>query len=343
MAPPSQLVFPIVVWGDNYIDTFLQLALPTFLAAENLPYCASKIRTKLILISDVAGIEKLRASGAVDRAGQICEVELKASIEIPTSVPLNKYHVMAAAHHDVIKSLQGVDAVVGILSPDCLINNGCLKFALDKILSGFDSVLAAGPRAGLRGVRQELMNRAIDGALALNSRELVGILCRHFHPISRSVMFSERNFTTMPSCLYWMAADNSFVARYFHLHPLMVKIRPAVRFPDQHRGTVDATLIDDADVTLATSYVCENSDELVIVEVTDENVMHIHTRMIIFKSVFIYRWSKAWANARHVRAFLTYKFCFRGSDVSLVAATSRSQRDCRLLDRLLRRGLVEPN
>ena len=340
MTPPQQLVLPIVVWGDAYIDTFLQLALPTFLAPGNLPYCATHIPTRLIVVTDEAGATKLRNAENVHRAAKIGTVEIRPDIDLSLTANVNKYAVMAAAHHGVVRELQGTHSLICILSPDCLLNDTCLQFAYDKMLEGSNAVLVAGPRAGLQGIRRELGYAIHRDQLTLTSRELVSLLCRNFHPISRSLFVSARKFSTMPSCLYWKVSEVSFVARYFHLHPLMVRILPDVIFPESHKGTVDATLIDDANVSVGDSYVCENSDDMVIVEMTDENSMHIPAKYIFCKTIFIYRWSRVWANARHVSNFMRYTFLFRGDEASVSTSVRRARRDCRVLDYFLCRSVM---
>jgi hypothetical protein len=139
----------------------------------------------------------------------------------------------------------------------------------------------------------------------------------------------------MPSCLYWRAARQSLVARYFHLHPLFVRLSRNTVIPKRHTGTVDSTLIEDAGVQMASCYVCEDSDEMAIVELTDASAMHIPTQWRPFKSLFIYRWSRMWANERHVRNFLSHIFIFRGDEMIPNYALEKADDDTRLLRFLL--------
>ena len=338
MSNPDQLVFPIVVWGEKYLETFTKLALPTFLASGNIPYCASRLKTRLIIITDEDGAAFLESAEEFKFARETCEVEVRSEVRLPTSTVMNKYALMAAAHHSVIKELQGSHSIVGILSPDCLISDGTLGRSLDWVVSGFSAVLAPGPRAGLQGVMRSLRDKVVGGRLSISSARLVSLLCENFHPISQSVFYNARKLSTMPSCLYWSASRHSFVARYFHLHPLMVHIYPEVTFPEEHQGTVDASLIDDAEVSLDDCYVCVDSDEVCIVEVTDEAVSHIPSKRVFFRNLFIFSWSKFWTRPRHVKAFLRYVFLFKGDDAPLDNAIKLSKRNLRLLDWLLRRG-----
>ncbi len=339
---PTQLVFPIVVWGDQYVETFLSLALRTFLAPENLPYCAMEVPTRLIILTTSDSAEKVRHSPVVEYAMSVCDVEIRPCITPAMLSAGNKYSVMASLHHVVLKELQGTNSVFGVLSPDCIISQACLKTALLRILEGYQAVLVAGPRAALQPFK--IMFGAPGGGnyryLALASRKIVTALCENFHPISKSVVFSSRIFTTMPSCLYWFASPKSFIARYFHLHPLLVRISPEMQFPDQHTGTVDSTLLDDTDVLAKRCYVCENSDEMTIVELTDADAMHIPSKRRWLKSLFVYRWSKKWANARQVQNFLTYTFLFKGADDNFELPQARANRDTAILRCLLRTRLI---
>jgi hypothetical protein len=312
----------VVVWGDRYLNTFLSLALPSFLAAGNLPYCSSVIATKLVVVTDREGAIALRASAVMEAAGNICAVEIRENVTDSLKEQPNKYHTMATCHHEVVKDLQGQDSVLSILSPDCLLSNGCLRMAINKIFDGYRAVLVPGPRASLQGAAAEVARLSKEGVItSLSAEFLVSILVKHPHPISKAVYYQALHFSKMPSCIYWKSGNNSFFAKYFHLHPLLVRVAPSVRFPDSHTGTVDATLIDDAGVALDECFVGESSDDLLVIEVTDETVSHIPNRIRLLKPLFVWRWARLWATRRHVETFLRYTFVFRGPGDAAMDAT----------------------
>ena len=123
------LHFGIAVWGKSYLSTFLRLALPSFLASGNIPACSRISNVKFTIVTRPQDVPLLENSPVWNVLTEFAEVEVKPFLT-PDMFDGNRYTVMARAHALLIKESLRCGAILSILSPDCIVSDGSLSFAL---------------------------------------------------------------------------------------------------------------------------------------------------------------------------------------------------------------------
>lgn len=335
-----RLDIAIAVWGSDYIDTMLTWAFPSFLAPGNLPACADMLSVRVTIVTrpeDVENILKHPVAAAIRSIGELCVVPL---LTRDVFAGANRYDVMALSHRYCLAASMRDGAIITLLSPDCLVADGSLSHGLQKILEGKGAVLVAGPRATFEDVTIRLPAYRVGNdatRLIIPARDLVALAFRFPHDISRLLYWTDQPFSCFPSAIYWRAGKKSFLARYFHLHPLFVDLSKAS--PDAARsGTIDGSLLTLAKIQPEDIFVAEQSDDVCVIELSrvDHDPMGSLPIHVNNKTKFVAKWAVNATDAAHRAQFLRYFFKFQGNEaVDWGRTISKSRHDTRVLEFLL--------
>ena len=57
------LDFAVTVWGEAYVETFLTLALPSFLAPDNIPACAKLVAVRFMIATRSEDVPTIKEAG----------------------------------------------------------------------------------------------------------------------------------------------------------------------------------------------------------------------------------------------------------------------------------------
>ncbi|MGE3622613.1 MAG: TIGR04372 family glycosyltransferase [Bdellovibrionales bacterium] len=311
------LLFAVAVWGENYIDTFLQLALPSFLAPGNIPACAALASTRFAIITrpeDTAGFERHPSIAELRRVAALDILPLMTADQFEG----NRYSVMARAHRHVIRQALEGRSILSILSPDCIIADGGLAFGLRRILDGNLAVNVAGPRALLEDAAPVLTATPFcrdSKIISISSPDLVSLLTRHPHPISQILYWNADPFSGFPSAVYWAAGSESLLARYFHLHPIFVDMK----YADAKAGysdSIDGSLLTLANISAERVFVVTHSNDMCVVELSSNahDPMASRPKIVEDKIRFMEEWARIGADLSHIAQFKSYRFLFQGRE-----------------------------
>ena len=72
---PSRARIITAVWGDDFIDTYLNMSLPALLSEGNLPSFGKLVPLSVNILTDSSGQERLKTSPAVEHLGNIWEYQ----------------------------------------------------------------------------------------------------------------------------------------------------------------------------------------------------------------------------------------------------------------------------
>ncbi|HEV2263947.1 MAG TPA: TIGR04372 family glycosyltransferase [Stellaceae bacterium] len=335
----KRLDLAIAVWGDTYVDTLLTWALPSFLAPGNIPACSSVVSARMTIVTRPEDRDRILGhpiAGEVRKFGELIIVPLLTESVFKGT---NRYDIMALSHRYCIAESLRDGAVISLLSPDCLVSDGSLSFGLGKIRDGAAAVLVAGPRAEFELATQELSARKNTSASTLNlsGRDLSSLVRRFPHDISRLLYWEDQPFSRFPSAVYWRAGDDSFLARYFHLHPLFVDLTRADN-DAASTGTIDGTLLLHAKIGPDQVFVNEHSDNMCVIEMSraSHDPMGSRPHDVARKQLFVARWAMECTDARHRAQFKHHFFKFQGHEtIEWARVIKRSQSDTAMLDVLL--------
>jgi putative glycosyltransferase (TIGR04372 family) len=341
----KRLDVAIAVWGSEYVDIMLTWALPSFLAPGNLPACAKVIPVRVTIITRPQDEDTIRSNPVYQALCAVGDMSIVPLLTPDIMALDSRYSIMAHAHRYCIANSIKDGSIILMLSPDCILSDGSLSFGLNRILAGKAAVLVAGPRGMLEDVTRELAIFRKEGSIALPvpARDLVSAACRYPHDISSLLYWNDQPFSQFPSAVYWHAGSDSFLARYFHLHPLFVDAS-RIHTEAANSGTIDGTLLTLAKIPTDQIYVVENSDDACVIEISraDHDPMGSLPHNVTNKTWFMVKWATWAADATHRDQFKKFFFCFKGrSAVDWAAVVARSRRDTLVLDFLLRYvGLV---
>src|SRR5262249_5776877 len=136
-----------------------------------------------------------------------------------------------------------------------------------RIEGGVRAVMLCGLRLDLESAGPMLEGLLARGADRTGEPELSDLALQHLHPIAlRCDIASSEFWVGWPAHVYWIACDRSWLlAQCFHLHPMAVRGIPEVI---DVNTTIDGDYLLSLKVPPDRFYFCENSDELVCLELS---------------------------------------------------------------------------
>jgi hypothetical protein len=219
----------VVVWGDSFLDLFLEFVLPSYLAPGGIPELPRRgYQSVFWLYTKLEFVKTIRAHPQYKRLSELVNVEI-VCIDEQTDISGHQtvYETMNACHLDFISRSERAKAAMVFFSPDAFWSNGSLHYTLDQVESGKRAILIAGVRAQKEAVLAELMplrTRILEKGLT--GRELVSLLINYPHRITQSLTWnSEQVDIGWASHLYWPVKKNGYLGRCFHLHTFFVHPR----------------------------------------------------------------------------------------------------------------------
>lgn len=292
------IYFITPVWGSAYVRTYLDLVLPSQLSPNNLP-ARPEDQSRYLICTTADDAETIKKHPLYNRLQGIIPVDffiIEGDIVVPHDTMSDCYRrgILAAAR---------IDAASAFLTPDLVQADGNFKSIWRWVNEGKSVVFVTGIRTKKHGVTVDLKRSflAPDGTIIIQPRDLVRVGLENLHANGRASFFSEGEGPLIPANLYWRAGNGGFVARCFHLHPIVVR-------PQQNnvvfRGTVDDDFVEVACPDATNDYVVSDSDEFMMIEVSDTARLILTTCRK--RSVAdVIGWAEQFANRRHRQLFAT--------------------------------------
>ncbi|MEI6242215.1 MAG: hypothetical protein WCP39_02280 [Chlamydiota bacterium] len=301
-----------VVWGEEFILTFLELVFP--LHIENLKkikntsdwiYRIFTTNTGKIEIENNCFFSELKTSGIV--------IEF---IEMAEEKGENKYRRMSKCHDQALEYAYNRKAGFFLLSPDTIFSNDAFANVLSLVESGKRAVFVASIRLCKESFVKEW--KFFDVA-TMTSRDLVGLALQHLHPVTKSLFWGKNFLNTNPSHLYWKLGQDGILVRGFNLHPFFLWPRKPC---SAIHTTIDGEFVDQFE---------QNMDEVVVIEDSDEIAMFEVSRSFTFevkkKSVKqLVDWASLYTGAVH-RKFFQVPIYIRKRGVSFSWLTIQKESD----------------
>jgi hypothetical protein len=265
----------VAVWGKEYIDTYLNVSLPSQLAPDNLKslidhknivYKIFTVKNDEEYIKNHPIYQKLEAH-VNTRIICINNVEEKSKF-----AGLNvKFYNLTKLHNRAIKEADIDNAAIIFLFPDYVLADNTFATLFKIHQMGYRAILTLTLRIKKETAISYLMGKYYSEqgrCLTVSARELTHVALQYLHPIEKSYFWGD-GLSSFPIHAYWPVKDEGLLARCFYLHPLL--IHPAIR-GESSMITIDADYIDRSCPNLRDIYVIRDSDELTCLELTSENV-----------------------------------------------------------------------
>ncbi len=231
--------FIVVVWGDAYVDMFLQVSLRCFLSPKNIPGLSNLETSKFVIVSTKKDYDKISQAAIFKDLEKYIE---PIFLELDMTGEETVYTRATMGYEQATQVACQNKAYAIYLLPDCVISDGTFRRLERYAYEGRDVVLLPGPRL----IKEKIMsylekNFSRDSMLALEPRKLAALGLEFFHPEFKNYNYTDQGFTKWPHMVSWnIPGQQGILVRAFHLHPLMVNY-------SEHSGPVDFNKFDTID------------------------------------------------------------------------------------------------
>jgi hypothetical protein len=260
--------FVTVLWGEAFCRLFLKVTVPNQLSPGNLPAIQSFGRSVYKIYTDAQTVAKLAESPEMHEVARYLRVEYVPMDDINLATTPSHVAMNLCQNRAIVEGAKE-DAYLVFLSPDAIWSDGSFSKLVQWAKAGKLAVLHIAFRVALVPFLHELLRRHRDRsepAMTIPPRELAQLVLKHLYPFYKKNFFNSKDFSPLPSHIYWQSGENAILARGFHLHPLMVK-------PSSHLEQSDVTI--DFDFALRacrdpeTIHIVSDSDEILATDLTD--------------------------------------------------------------------------
>jgi hypothetical protein len=225
---PMRVLVP--VWGAAYVRKFVDLTLPTWLSARNLPAVAQRRPTEFVFLTTAADRERLEREPGIERLRAVLPVDYRLIDDLV--VPRNHSTVLTLAFAGAIRHFTATLPNPGfiMLVGDLLLSDGALEETVDALAAGSGAVMIGGLQVVDREIEGALLKRAAcgGGVLELEPRATVRWALEALHPsMIAAFMDQSVSHSSHPNHFFWRVDDQTVIARYFLMH--MIGVRPERR------------------------------------------------------------------------------------------------------------------
>jgi hypothetical protein len=282
------------VWGRDYLETFLEVSLPSQLSSGNLTGLSGRgdISYKIYTRREDEG--QLRRHPAFARLESLLDTEI---LSLDAQSTDNKFAPLIQSHNHAIMQADLKNAALIFLSPDFILANGTLTRLIHLKEKGFRAVLLLTLRLVQDTFVPELLKKypsKEDQSVTVGPRDLTTLALHYLHPIEKSY-FWKKGKSSFPIHAYWPVEGTGLIARCFYLHPIM--INPVLRFAAP-QITIDADYVDLACPDYSKLYVVRDSDDIACFELSSGSLKDNNARGVPVRySPWSYaKWSNIHAN-----------------------------------------------
>lgn len=208
------------VWGKKYIDTFLQLSLPTQFSLGNLKELKSK--PNFILYTDQAGKEQILNAPIYKKLNEHTTVIFRL---ITVDKKKGPFDTLLECHSDAVKEANKLNAPIVLLAPDCILSINVFTYLEKAIEREKRLITICSARMSLEEYKEIIRKK--EGAVGTEevhwtSQDLAITTINNLHHRGRCLLMEGDKISSHPSQMYWRLDENNLLAKSFHLHPLLI-------------------------------------------------------------------------------------------------------------------------
>ena len=272
-APPATTYDVVTaVWGDEFIDLFLDVCIPNQLSSRNLPALPAGSRYRVFTKS--VDVPRLSASVRLAEVRRILPVDI---VEVDPDAGeagkagkpgqiRNRYKMMTDCHRRAVADAAKTETALIFLAPDFVLAEGTIETLVRIHAGGSRAVLSA----NLRLARSEFIAALAGREPAMPPRELVRLAMRYLHPATKSLMVGAASANDFPTSVNWpVHSENGdlegILVRATHMHPLLLDPTRRSELP---RATIDGHYLMRCGLKLRECHLVDDSDDLVVFELT---------------------------------------------------------------------------
>jgi hypothetical protein len=202
----ARIIIP--VWGSKYIERMASACLPALLAPGNLPHLAEHFDCELVVVTQSALFDAVRALPAVRRAQRWCGLRLVSMDDVlphPSYYGLTITHSLYRGFTDLGEAAKDVWCL--FLNADFILADGSYRALVARIQSGARCILSPSYCTVEENVWPLLNERvAASGVLAMPPREMAGLI------------LDNRHFTIRAKTINWQMYRIEHVDQFYYVH-----------------------------------------------------------------------------------------------------------------------------
>lgn len=290
------------VWNPRYVELFGSTALPSMLSAGNLG-AMPRDRTLFHIFTKKSDVQMLESFSSYQRLKQMVDVRIDFIDDIDMHC---HYLAMSRCYEIGLEHSADRETAFFFLTADSVWSDGAFRRCLEVADQGKRALMVAGMMVWDL-FSAECVRRYYDdetGVLTVPPRGLVELLLDYPHPRMLS-LFRETANPVMAHFL-WRLSKRSFLARCFHLHPLMVW--PVLKNAKALYPTMDLGYVQEVCPDFSTVHIVTDSDEMCVVGSTsrDQYALTYPDHVSIDETA---QWVRATCND-HQQRYATYRIFF---------------------------------
>jgi hypothetical protein len=227
--PPKQVLCLLPLWGFDYVKTFLDVALPTWLAEGNLPAVSGLVPTEFVFLTSREDEIYLRAHPGFDRLSAVCPTTVRyidhliTGTNYSTTITLSYLEAMRATGADMR------DTCFLLLVSDYIVADGSFRTVAERVMAGRDAILVGNFQVVEEDALPWLADllQAHPAVLPVAPRQLMKWALSHLHPatVANTVNYPliHNDHTNR---LFWRVDSQTLIGRFYLMH--MIAVRPEV-------------------------------------------------------------------------------------------------------------------
>ncbi|KAB2919042.1 MAG: hypothetical protein F9K29_07430 [Hyphomicrobiaceae bacterium] len=226
-----------VVWGQEYIDTFIRTGLRSLLGEGNIPDLASAHEVVYTIYTTHRDAETLKQAPAFARLRESADICL--SLFDPGEIDTTNYGEHGTFWWRGMDLARRNGEVLFFIIPDLLYASGTLVRWAQRFVEGKRAIFTIGPQVVLETVVPELEKRfpGDERPYDLDRDQLLDLLCRHLHPLHAAMRHDERRRPSHPEYDVRLVPRRGMVIREIVSHPFCVQ--PSFYSALKHYGPED--------------------------------------------------------------------------------------------------------
>ncbi len=204
-----------IVWGEKYINTFLNLSLPTQFASGNLTSFSSKMIPHYIIYTTKEGQAQIKSTPIFEKLKKATQVQFKLITLKKNACP---FDIILKYHSDAIKTANASRSPLIILSPDSILSKGVFTYLENALHQGKRLVAVCSARMSLEKYQAIVEKRSHEWS----PQDLAKTAINNLHHRGKCLILNEGHISSHPSQIYWQLDKNNLYVKAFHLHPLLL-------------------------------------------------------------------------------------------------------------------------
>ena len=263
----SKLSICVVVWGEEFVETFLNYSLLSILSEKNLPHLAKKVKISMSIYTDKKGFQTIKKSASFKILGELASINF---FLVKGMKVLGPYRSMNDCHRHFISKNKKNSLM--IICPDTLFSDSSLGYLYDIHSAENKPICIFTPRTD----KQELLriyqkNLRADAKLALNNSDLLNLALENLHTETKSMILNSELENSSVSGGFYLENLDGLIGSQFHYYPIIFKLAEGTELPDI---SIDSDFINKIITDYNNLIVINDVKECCIIDITDRNRVH---------------------------------------------------------------------